>query len=108
MDSVGVQVAVLLLIVLGVLVIGDQVLGARRGDRADGSGSAVLAWLGLTVITLWCGAMVAFVMVNVLYFALGAPAGAGGMAVTAVFLVATPIVWAVVIRRRRRHVPAKR
>ena len=55
-------------------------------------------WLVLTALLLWAVALVAFVGVYILFFAMGKGAAAVGFIVAAVALVATPFVAAVAVR----------
>ena len=43
-----------------------------------------------------------------LQFLLGNPGGILGLTLVVLFVVATPVAWAIVIRRRMRNSPAKR
>lgn len=52
-----------------------------------------LAWLLVTVTTLWCGYLVAFFAVHALLFWLGSFAAWVGIVVAAMLLLATPVAW---------------
>lgn len=98
MDSLGVLVAVL----VWLLIVGAALM------RAPGSGgrSIVGAWLALTAVTMVCEFVVFFVALHVLLFGLGEGASAVGLVVAFVVLQATPVAWALILRRRSHRVPA--
>jgi hypothetical protein len=98
MDSLGVLLAVLVWLV----VVGAALM------RAPGTGgrSQVGAWLALTAVTMFCEFVVAFVVLHVLLFGLGEAASAVGLVVAFVVLQATPVAWALILRRRSHRVPA--
>ncbi len=99
MENEGALATVVLLLVLSAVGLAAA---PRRGRLGD-AGSLVTEWFVLTVVTLWCGLLVAFVVDNLLLFMLGTGAATIGVIGSAIFLVATPVVWAVVIRRRARR-----
>ena len=103
MDSIGVQVGVLLV----VLLLLERLAAARGWVSLSAAGVPVLTWLVLTAMTLWCEAVLAFVLVHASLFALGTEAAGVGLVLTAALLVATPIATAVLVRRatRRASVP---
>jgi hypothetical protein len=98
MDSLGVLLAVLVWLV----VVGAALM------RAPGTGgrSQVGAWLALTAVSMFCEFVVAFVLLHVLLFGFGEGASAVGLVVAFVVLQATPVAWALILRRRSHPVPA--
>lgn len=98
MDSLGVLVAVLIWLV----IVGAALM------RAPGTGgrSQVGAWLALTTVTMFCEFVVFFVLLHGLLFTLGEWASAVGLVVAFVVLQATPVAWALVLRRRSHQIPA--
>ncbi len=88
----------LIAIVLALLLLG--VIWSTRRSGAAGTGALVGRWLALTLLVLWVGLMFAFVGVHALLFALGTGAAAVGFGLTALFIVATPVVCAALVRRR--------
>jgi hypothetical protein len=74
---------------------------ARHG-RPLGTGALIGAWLALTALTLWCGYVLAFVLVHALLFTFGSDVALVGMIVSAVLLVATPVAWGLLLRRQAR------
>ena len=101
MESIGVQVGVL----LGVLLLVERLMAARRRNGRRGVAPA-LTWLVLTAAVLWCGALLAFAAVHALLFAFGPDAATAGAVACVAALIAAPFVLAVVIRRNMRHVSA--
>jgi hypothetical protein len=92
MDSLGVLVAILAwLLILGVALL-----------RVPGVGMRALAgtWLVLTAVSIGCVFIVFFVVSYGLLFAFGRAAVGVGVAV--VVMGATPVFWALVLRRRAR------
>ena len=74
---------------------------ARHG-RPVGTGALVATWLVLTGLTLWCGYVLAFVVVHALLFTFGSDVALVGLVVSAAFLIATPIAWGLLLRRQSR------
>jgi hypothetical protein len=97
MDSLGVLLAILVwLLIVGVALV-----------RAPGDGrSLVAAWLALTVVTMFIEFVAFFVILHALLFIVGEGASAVGLVVAFVVLQATPVVWALILRRRSHRVPA--
>jgi hypothetical protein len=93
--------ALLLPIVMLVVSIVALVVWFAAGS-GGGRGARFAAWLGLVVLTLWCGSIAAFVGIHILLFTLGSTAALVGVAVTTVFMVLMPIGWALVMRHRAR------
>ena len=91
MDSNVLLVGILLLLV--VLTIASLKVGA-----AD-AGTRMGAWLVLTLVTLWCEATAAFVLLHALLFTLGTTAVWVGVLVTVAVMVATPFLVGTAIRR---------
>jgi hypothetical protein len=63
----------------------------------------VATWFVLSTLTMWCGFVVAFVAVHALLFTLGTEAAWIGVLGGLAFMLATPIAWAMVIRRQSHH-----
>jgi len=103
MDSVGVQVGLL----LAVLVLLERLAAARGWGGLTAAGVPVLTWLVFTAMALWIEATLAFVVVHGLLFVLGTDVAGIGLLITAVALVATPFATAYVIRRATRHTPTQ-
>lgn len=61
------------------------------------------AWFVLTVLTVWCGALLAFLVLHLLLFTLGQAAASVGLFVTVVLLEITPFAWAMLMLRRARR-----
>jgi hypothetical protein len=92
MDAVG--------ILLGVLVW-LAVLGAALFYAPGGGGRANFGtWLVLSGLTVVVEFIVAFLALHALLFGLGTGAASVGIVVAVVVLAATPIAWAIVLRRR--------
>ncbi len=103
MDSVGVQVGLL----LAVLLLLERLATARGWGGLSAAGVPVVTWLVFTAMALWCEATLAFVAVHALLFALGTDVAGVGLIVAGVVLVATPFVTAYLIRRATRHTPVQ-
>jgi len=99
MDSLGVLVAILVwLVILGAALM-----------RVPGSGvrSLIAPWLVLSVLTMGCVFVVAFIFCYGLLFTLGTPAATVGFVLSFIALAATPFVWALVLRRRAHRAAAQ-
>lgn len=94
MDSIGVQVGIL----LAVLLLLERLAAARGWGGLSAAGVPLLTWLVFTAMALWCEAALAFVAVHALLFALGTDAAGIGLVATGLVLVATPFVTAFLIR----------
>jgi hypothetical protein len=96
MDSLGALAAILAwLLILAVALLRVPGVGLR---------AMVGPWLVLTIFSMGCVFIVAFVVSYGLLFAFGRGAAAAGVIVSAVALAATPAVWALILRQRaRRH-----
>ncbi len=99
MDNIGVQLA----IVFAILILGAMLVASRRGETDANTGFPFVTWLALTLLTMWCEAMIAFAAVFALYFALGAGASIAGFIASGIILVVTPFAWRVYLRRRSGH-----
>jgi hypothetical protein len=98
MDSLGVLLAILAwLLILGVALL-----------RVPGVGLRALAgtWLVLTAVSVGCVFIVSFVISYGLLFAFGRGAAAVGVVVAVVVMGATPVFWALILRRRARRTSA--
>lgn len=92
MDSLGVLAAIVAwLVILGVALL-----------RIPGVGLRALAgtWLVLTAVSMGCLFVAFFVISYGLLFVFGREAAAAGVVVAAIVLAATPVFWALVLRRR--------
>jgi len=95
MDSLGVLAAIVAwLLILGVALLRVPGVGLR---------AQLGTWLVLTVVSMGCVFIVAFVVSYGLLFAFGRGAAAFGVVVAAVVMGATPVVWALILRRRARR-----
>lgn len=118
MDGAQLEVVVVLpFLLLGVALVaalawvpeasarGDHPAGKSGSfrDRLGARAGLLGSWLALTLLTIWCGAMVAFVVLHALLFTIGQAAASVGLFVTVVLLEATPFIWAIVILRRARR-----
>lgn len=103
MDSIGVQVGVLLAIVL----LLERLLAARRRSGHPGPAAPLVTWLILTALTLWCGSILAFAGVHALLFTFGTGAAAVGLVASIALLVAAPLALALVVRRGTRDLSAR-
>ena len=104
MDSIGVQVGVLLV----VLLLLERLASARGWVNLSAAGVPVLTWLVVTALGLWCEAVLAFVLVHVSLFTLGTEAAGIGLVLTAALLIATPIATALLVRRATRRASNQR
>jgi hypothetical protein len=104
MDSIGVQVGLL----LAVLLLLERLATARGWGGLSAAGVPVLTWLVFTAMALWCEAALAFVAVHALLFALGTDVAGIGLILTGVVLVATPFATAYLVRRATRRAPVAR
>lgn len=81
--------------------------GARTprsfGQRVVARLEWVGAWFVLTILTVWCGALIAFLVLHALLFTLGQAVASAGLFVTVILLEVTPFAWALVMLRRARH-----
>lgn len=116
-ESVGVA----LLVLLPLILLWDSLMGAAvwkangwqaptlvlsgaAARHARLAGVAVAAsWLAVTVMTLWCECIVAFVALHLVLFAFGSAVALAALIATGGLLVATPIAWARVIRHHVRR-----
>lgn len=84
---------------------GDERAAERRGAgaRIRGLVQLVGAWLVLTTLTIWCVALVAFLVLHATLFSLGQGAASVALFLTVVALEVTPFAWGVVIVHRARR-----
>lgn len=61
------------------------------------------AWLVLTTLTIWCVALIAFLLLHATLFSLGQGAASVALFLTVIALEVTPFAWGVVIVRRARR-----
>ncbi|MDA8236838.1 MAG: hypothetical protein M0T75_02980 [Chloroflexi bacterium] len=94
---------ILLAILIWLLVLGFALV------RAPGTGgrSQIGAWLALSALTMFVVFVVFFVVCHVLLFTLGTGAATVGVVAAVVALEATPITWALILRRRGRDATAQ-
>jgi len=88
-------------LILPLLILLEVVVGLIAWfafGAKGGRGARFAAWLALVTLTLWCGSAAAFVLLNVLYFALGPIAVIVGAILVTAFMIAMPFLWAVVVR----------
>jgi hypothetical protein len=104
MDSIGVQVGIL----LAVLLLLERLATARGWGGLSAAGVPVITWIVFTAVALWCEAVLAFVAVHALLFVLGTDAARVGLVLTGLGLIATPFATAYIVRRRRGRAPAQR
>ncbi len=104
MDSIGVQVGVLLV----VLLLLERLASARGWFTLSAAGVPLLTWLIVTAMALWCEAVLAFVLVHASLFTLGTEAAGIGLVLSGALLVATPIVTALLVRRATRRASSQR
>jgi ABC-type transport system involved in Fe-S cluster assembly fused permease/ATPase subunit len=97
------KVEILLAILVWLLVVGAALMRVPGG----GIRSLIAPWLALTVLTM----VIEFIVLNLIWFGLlffvGREATAVGMAVSFVIFAATPVVWALVLRRRAHNAAAQ-
>jgi hypothetical protein len=97
-------------LILPALILVEGVIGLiawfALGSRG-GRGARIAAWLGLVTLTLWCGSAAAFVLLNVIYFALGSAAAIAAAIVITLAMIAMPFGWALVIRHHAANNPAE-
>ena len=72
--------------------------GAHRGIVG-----LVGSWFVLTTLTIWCGAILAFLLLHGLLFTLGQGAASVGLFLTVIGLEIAPFAWGVVMVRRARR-----
>ncbi len=77
----------------------------QRGLRARIGGIVGLvgSWFVLTTLTIWCGAILAFLLLHGLLFTLGQGAASVGLFLTVIGLEIAPFAWGVVMVRRARR-----
>lgn len=104
MESIGVQVGLLLV----VLLLLERLATARGWGGLSAAGLPLLTWLVFTAMALWCEAILAFVAVHALLFALGTDVAGLALILTGLVLAATPFATALLIRRGTRRTPVQR
>lgn len=95
--SIAMVVPMFMMVASVVALVMWFALGAKGGR-----GARIAAWLGLTVLSLWCGILVGLALLTLVYFVLGATATIVGAVVVAVVLVAMPFFWWYVVRNRHQ------
>lgn len=90
---------------------GEGAAPRRRsaGDRIRGLVQLAGAWLVLTTLTIWCVALVAFLLLHATLFSLGQGAASIALFLTVIALEVTPFAWGVIMvrRARREHLVGK-
>lgn len=102
-ESLGVALAVLLPLLLLVEGLVAALLSSVNGWHAPRLLGPIATWSVLTALSVWCLYLVAFVAIHALLFTFGTAAAWVGVIVTGLALVATPIAWALLIRRQTHH-----
>jgi hypothetical protein len=98
MDSLGILLAIL----VWLLIVGAAMMRVPGG----GARSLIAPWLALTVLTLAVEFIALFIASYGLLFTLGREAATVGVVLSALILGATPVVWALVLRRRAHSAAA--
>ena len=98
MDSLEILLAIL----VWLLVVGAALMRVPGGSLR----SLIAPWLALTVLTLAVEFIFLFIATYGLLFSLGEGAATVGVVVSVIVLAATPVVWAVVLRRRAHRAAA--
>jgi len=100
MDSLEILLAIL----IWLLVVGAALMRVPGG----GVRSLIAPWLALTVLTLAVEFIVLFIATYGLLFTLGKEAATVGVVASLVIFGATPVLWAVVLRRRAHSTAASK
>jgi hypothetical protein len=87
---------VLLAILIWLLVLGFALMRTPGGSVR----SLILPWLVLSILTMAVEFIVLFIFSYGLLFFVSEQAAAIGVIVSAIILGATPVVWALILRRR--------
>lgn len=83
---------------------GQHPVGRRSlGQRIGGLVQLVGAWFVLTTLTIWCVALVAFLVLHATLFSLGTGAASVALFLTVVVLEITPFAWGMLILHRARR-----
>jgi hypothetical protein len=93
--SIAMVVPMFLLVAGIVALVAWFAMGAKGGR-----GARIAAWLGLVTLTLWCGSLVALVVLTVIYFMLGSTATIIGAGLVTVFMIGMPFFWWYIVRNR--------
>jgi hypothetical protein len=101
--SSDVILAVIAVALLGFIIMVVWLVYELRQGNVEGAAALFGTWIALTLITILIVLGAAFVIDNTLFFYGGSTAAAAGLVLTGVVLFATPIFWALVIRRRARR-----
>jgi hypothetical protein len=96
-EDLALILPIALLVEAVVAIVGWFAFGSKGGR-----GARIAAWLALVTLTFWCGSAVAFVLLNVTYFALGSTATMILGALITVVMVLMPFGWAAVVRHHGR------
>ncbi len=70
--------------------------------------SLIAPWLALTALTMAVEFIVLFIATYGLLFAFGREAAMVGVVVSVIILAATPVAWALVLRKRAHNAAAQR
>jgi hypothetical protein len=95
--SIAMVVPMFLMVASIVALVAWFALGAKGGR-----GARIAAWLGLTVLSLWCGLLVGLAALTGIYFVFGSTATIIGAVIVGVLLIAMPFFWWYVVRNRNR------
>ena len=90
------KIEVLAAILVWLLVIGAALMRVPGGSMR----SLIAPWLALTAVTVAVELIVLNLVLFLLYFAGGSTATWVGIVLSVVIVAATPVAWAVVLRRR--------
>jgi hypothetical protein len=95
--SIAMVVPMFLMVASIVALVVWFALGAKGGR-----GARIAAWLGLTVLTLWCGLLIGLAALTVVYFLFGSAATIVGAVIVGLVLIVTPFFWWFVVRNRHQ------
>lgn len=91
---------------IGRMLDGKLSLGLRAGFFA----SLVVVWAAVTVASLWCVFLGAYLSLFAAYVVFGVPGGWVALITSALVMTSVPVVWGVILfglaRRELRHVSA--
>jgi hypothetical protein len=95
--SIAMVVPMFLMVASIVALVAWFALGAKGGR-----GARIAAWLGLVVLSLWCGLLMGLGLLTIVYFLFGSVATIIGAVIVGAVLVAMPFFWWYVVRNRHR------
>lgn len=91
---------------LGFLFLAAWLVYELRRGNVEGLAALLGTWLALSAVTVGVELLAAFILDHTLLFMFGTTAAGIGLVVTGLVVIATPIVWALVIRHRARRLHA--